>query len=85
MTFRTSANVAVVDEQRCAQFGLDAERVLRIARRLARAAHDARALGLTVFGGSGVGSLRSYAAGSGTDAEVARLGPGFDGGDGGDS
>lgn len=74
--------MADVDEERCVAHGLDPKEVQRIANRLSRAAVDARKLGLVIFGGSGSGSLRVI--GGGKQNEVAALGRGFDGGDGGD-
>lgn len=71
-----------VDDEACARFGLDIKRVESIARRIAKAAAEARALGLIIFGGSGSGSLRK--AGGGAQNEIASLGSNFDGGDGGD-
>lgn len=38
--------------------GLDPKEVASLARRLERAAKDARAMGVTVFGGTGTGTLR---------------------------
>jgi len=78
--------VIYVDEERCESFGLDSKRVASIARRLSRAATEARELGLTVFGGSGTGTLRFHRDGSSADirAVVADLDGDFDGGDGGD-
>lgn len=73
-----------IEDGRCEDLGLDPKRVESIARRLARAAVDARAMKLTVFGGSGYGTLRHDPTGPGTNAIVAWLGQGFDGGDGGD-
>lgn len=72
-----------VDEDRCAALGMDPDKVGSIARRLSRAATEARAIGLGVFGGSGRGSLRAF--GGGSQNEVATLDGSFDGGDGGDA
>lgn len=72
----------MIDE--CEAAGLDPIEVGRIAARLARAAKDARRLGLIVFGGSGRGSLRTIS----TDTEMRSLvvatidGGSWDGGDG---
>lgn len=75
-----------VDEEKCLEHGLDTKRVASIARRLSRAAQEASDLGLTVFGGSGSGSLRvNDADEKGAAAEVAWLDGFFDGGDGGDT
>lgn len=74
-------------EGECKRARLDQKRVASIARRLASAAKDARALGLTIFGGAGSGSLRWHDP----DANEHRTGPlvvahisggNFDGGDG---
>lgn len=74
-------------DDECERAGLDPKRVASIARRLGSAAKDAKALGLTVFGGSGSGSLRWHDP----DANEHRSGPlvvahigggNFDGGDG---
>lgn len=76
----------MVDEEKCAEYGLDPKAVASIANRISRAAKEAKRLGLTIFGGAGSGSLRY----GGTDlgghhTEVATLDGSFDGGDGGDS
>jgi hypothetical protein len=77
---------AYIEEDKCEQFGLDPRKVASIARRLSRAALEAEAMGLTVFGGSGTGTLRYHRAGSvGQQNTVAKLDGGFDGGDGGDT
>lgn len=75
-----------VDNERCEEFGLDPKKVASIARRLSRAATEAREMKLTVFGGSGSGSLRYHGDGKSGDvrAVVADLDGHFDGGDGGD-
>jgi hypothetical protein len=70
----------------CDSADLDRSRVASIARRLAKAAADARAMGLVVFGGSGSGSLR-WRDPFETNIRrgplvVAHLGNNFDGGDG---
>ena len=71
----------------CAAAGLDERKVTALASRLARAARDARKMGLTVFGGSGAGSLRWRKPGE-TNPRLAPLvvahidGFNFDGGDG---
>lgn len=75
---------AFTDEEACELADLDPADVERIAARIARAAEDAKALGLCVFAGSGVGTLRLLGDHS-RDGIVASLGLGhFDGGDGGD-
>lgn len=45
-------------EDECERAGLDQAKVASITRRLSKAAREANALGLTIFGGSGSGSLR---------------------------
>ena len=75
-----------IDEELCESFGLDPKQVKSIASRLSKAAKEAEAIGLTVFGGSGSGSLRFDAApmqGMGHSV-LATLDGCFDGGDGGD-
>lgn len=79
-----------VYEEECVAAGLDPKKVASIARRLDRAAKDATALGLTVFGGSGSGSLRCSGSALGYQAGVhcgplivADLDGSWDGGDGG--
>lgn len=57
--------------------------VLAIARRIERAARDARKLGITVFGGSGSGSLRFDEGGGSSRALIlADLDGAWDDGDG---
>lgn len=51
-----------VNEDECAAAGVNPKQVDSIARRLSRAAKDAAALGITIFGGSGTGSLRQHDA-----------------------
>lgn len=85
-SLRWRVDAMYVDEDACEQFGLDPKQVESIARRISRAAREADALGLTVFGGSGSGSLRYASAETkGVASEVATLEGFFDGGDGGDS
>jgi hypothetical protein len=75
-----------VDVELCEKHGIDPKAVRSIARRISKAAKEADALGITVFGGSGSGSLRLRGAekqGPG-ESEVAWLEGDFDGGDGGD-
>jgi hypothetical protein len=71
-----------VDEDKCVELGIDPKRVRSITRRISKAAMDAHSIGLTVFGGSGTGSLRI--SGRGISGTVADLDGVFDGGDGGD-
>lgn len=71
----------------CERAGLDPKRVGALARRLSKNAADAQAMGLSIFGGSGTGSIRWHDPIS-NDARqgplvVAFLSPYvFDGGDG---
>lgn len=74
-------------EEECERAGLDPRKVASIARRLSAAAKDAKALGLTIFGGSGMGSLRWHDPYENDPRKgplvVAHLAGGnFDGGDG---
>lgn len=82
----------VVYEEECAAAGLDPKKVASIARRLDRAAKDAKALGLTVFGGTGSGTLRRSNSALGNRSGghvhcgpliVANMDGSWDGGDGG--
>lgn len=65
---------------------LDRAKVASIVRRLSKAAMEARRMGLTVFGGSGTGSLRWHAEHSNQPDQrpliIAYLDGSFDGGDG---
>lgn len=65
----------------CKAAGLDPAQVRRIAKGLSRYAKEAQALGLTVFGGSGLGSLRVDDGGDG-QLIVAYLDGWIDGGAG---
>jgi hypothetical protein len=47
-----------LNEDECAAAGIDPKKIASIARRIERAAVEARALGVQVFGGSGSASLR---------------------------
>lgn len=47
-----------INETECVAAGLDPKKIAAIARRIERAAQDARKLGLHIFGGTGTGSLR---------------------------
>jgi len=65
-------------EDECAHAGLDAKDIERIARGLDKYAKAASRLGITIFGGSGSGSLRHKGS-----LIIAELGAGnYDGGDG---
>lgn len=70
-------------ENECLSAGLDPKEVRRIAKGLTRYAKQAEELGLTVFGGTGSGTLRFDDGGNGL-LIVAELDGRFDGGDGSD-
>lgn len=72
------------NDDECEAAGLDRKEVERIAAGLSRYAKQATALRLTIFGGSGTGSLR-YEDGGGGKLVVASLRGLFDGGDGRES
>jgi len=74
--------MAEINAEACDRFGLDKVRVASIVRRLSKAAQDAEAMGLIVFGAAGTGLLRK--SGGGAQNDVAALDGHFDGGDGGD-
>jgi hypothetical protein len=69
------------NDDECKAAGLDREEVEQIAAGLSRYARKAAALGLTIFGGSGTGSLR-YDDGGNGNLVVAELRGLFNGGDG---
>lgn len=73
----------MINEDRCVVMGLDPKKVASIARRISKVALEAQTMGLTIFGGSGTGTLRHWGE-HGQEAEVADLDGMFDGGDGGD-
>lgn len=74
--------MSTVNDVECAAAGLDPQEVARVARGLERYAKQARALGLTIFGSSGNGSLR-FDDGESQHLVVAEIStPVFDGGDG---
>lgn len=65
--------------------GLDEKKVASIARRLSKVAKEADTMGITIFGGSGSGSLRIYNSDDGIEARplvLAELDGHFDGGGG---
>ena len=70
------------NETECEAAGVDPAKVESIARRLSKAAREAQAMGLTVFGGSGTGSLRFCDSDEKGNLVVADLDGVFDGGDG---
>lgn len=67
----------------CEAAGLDPDVVERLSRRLSKAAREAEAMGLTVFGGTGRGTLRYRPRGDDRCLIVSDLHGDFDGGDGG--
>lgn len=74
-------------ERECERAGLDQRKVASLVRRLNAAAKDAKAMGLTIFGGSGTGSLRwrdpyDNDAYRGPLVVAFLAGGNFDGGDG---
>lgn len=71
-----------INEDELDRAGLDRKKVESIARRLSRAALDARKLGLHVFGGSGNGSLRFNDDSGEPNLVIAHIDGPFDGGDG---
>lgn len=73
----------MVDDDACERFGLDPKAVTALARRLSRVGRDAQKMGLTIFGGSGSGTLRVTGEG-GTRSIIADVDGSYDGGDGGD-
>ncbi|MEI8659349.1 hypothetical protein [Vibrio sp. Hal054] len=68
----------------CVAAGLDPKEVKRIANGLSRYAKQAEELGITVFSGTGTGSLRFNDGGNGK-LIIAELDGDYDGGDGADS
>jgi hypothetical protein len=75
----------VNEQYGCFIYVIDPRVVASIARRISKAAKEAEALGLAVFGGSGSGTLRYHMTDAGgTQTEVAWLDGCWDGGDGGD-
>ena len=73
-------------ENECKKAGLDYAQVLKIAKGLSRYGRQAENLGITIFGGSGSGSLRfddQRGEKGGRSLVVAFLDGRYDGGDGG--
>jgi hypothetical protein len=75
-------SVSLIEE--CEAAGLDPKEVRRIANGLSRYGKQAKELGLTIFGGSGSGSLRFRDDPEKGALIVARLDGMYDGGDGGE-
>lgn len=75
--------MSYINENECAAAGLDPKKIASIARRLERAAVEAQELGITIFGGSGGGSLRIHVEGlEERPLILAEMDGHFDGGDG---
>ena len=72
----------MVNEDECIAAGLDPDTVNKLARRIERAAKEAKRLGIQVFGGSGSGSLR-FDDGSDRLLVLADMDGNWSGGDGG--
>ena len=71
-----------VHKDKCLHLGLDPKRVASIARRISRAAEEAHAMGLTVFGtGAGGGVLKGWTEDGRDFFFIAELDGDFDGGD----
>jgi hypothetical protein len=75
--------LAHANENECKAAGLKPQRVEELAREFSRLGRAARRLGITVFGGSGTGSLRFNQDDSTRPLVVGYISGGsFDGGDG---
>lgn len=66
----------------CEKAGLDIKKVDSIARRISKAAKEAKEIGIEIFGGSGTGTLRYYDDHDKRPLLIADLDGIFDGGDG---
>lgn len=73
--------MTIIHEKEVAAAGINPEEVRRIARGLSRYAKQAKKLGLTIFGGTGSGTLR-HSDGTRSQLICADLDGDFDGGDG---
>jgi len=74
-----------VNDNECIKAGLDPDEVERIAKGLSRYGRQAKKLGLTIFGGSGSGTLRIHDDPydmNGRALIVASVNGDIDGGDG---
>jgi hypothetical protein len=71
----------IVNEAECLAAGIDPRRVGSIARRIERAALEAQALGVQIFGGSD-GSLRYYGLDHSRPLILADMSGNWSGGDG---
>jgi len=71
------------NERECAEAGIDPSRIESLVQRFDCLAREARALGLTIFGGSGLGSLRFRTGDHEHALILAGLEGPWDGGDGG--
>lgn len=77
-----------VNERECDIAGQDPKVIKRLANRLQKIANECGELGITIFGGSGTGSLRGFDGNrqrglGGRMLILADIGGNFDGGDGG--
>jgi len=70
-----------VNYDECEAANVDPEKIKRIAQRLSKCGKELNAMGLEVFGGSGIGTIRQSANGDGS-LILAYLDGIFDGGDG---
>ena len=75
-------NIVVINKEECVKAGIDIKKVESIARRISKAAQEARELNIIVYGG-GDGSLRFYDSKVCGPLVLAQLDGSFDGGDGG--
>lgn len=73
----------IIHESECAAAGLDPKEVRRIAAGFNRYARQAKRLGITIFGGTGSGSLRARDDDLLPQLIIADLDGPYDGGDGG--
>jgi len=71
-----------VNEKECERANLDIKKIASIARRLSKAAKEASDMGITVFGGSGTGSLRFRESEDKKALILAYIDGDVDGGDG---
>ncbi len=75
--------MAIENERECEAAGLDLKKVRSIASRIERAALEAQAMGIQVFGGSSTGTLR-FDDGKGPPLIIAVMDGNWSGGDGGE-
>ncbi len=77
-------DITMVNDEECKKAGLNVKEVTRIARGLSRYGKQASALGITIFGGAGTGTLRMD-DGNQQNLIIAYIDGDIDGGDGGTS